>query len=219
VERISLDLLEPGRFAADVGHAKREHPHNQDKLGDLTFGPLRNGRDFMKLFLLKLTALLALLPACCLAAQGVPEKKMAPAAPQVLDVALGGGGLLQGTVVDSQGAAMKAVPVSVWFDNQQVVSTMSDENGRFSVSGLRGGVHQVVAAQGASVYRLWTAEAAPPSAKPGAVIVPGETVIRGQNGYPMPPFWRSPVLWGVIGYTAGHIVGFNSGIDRTPSSQ
>jgi hypothetical protein len=29
---------------------------------------------------------------------------------------------------------------------------------------------------------------------------------------------RSPILWGALGYTAGHIIGFNAGIDRTPSS-
>ncbi len=74
-----------------------------------------------------------------------------------------------------KGAAMKAVPVSVSFDNQQVANTVSDESGRFSVDGLRGGVHQVSAGQGAGVYRLWTPEAAPPTARPGSVVIPGES--------------------------------------------
>jgi hypothetical protein len=161
-------------------------------------------------------ACLAVLPACCLAAE--PAQPAASSAPIVQDVALARGGLLQGQVVDSQGLAMKAVPVSVWYENNQVATTVSDEQGRFSVGGLRGGVHQVSAGQGAGVYRLWTAEAAPPTAANGTVVVPGQAIIRGQNGYPVRSILQSPVLWGGIMYTAGHVIGFNAGIDRTPSS-
>lgn len=170
----------------------------------------------MKNSLPKLAALvLTCLPACCLAAESAQP---AQPAPEVLDVALARGGLLQGQVIDAEGAAMKAVPVSVWFENQQVATAVSDDNGQFSVSGLRGGVHQVAAGQGAGVYRLWTAEAAPPTAKPGTVSVPGQSIVRGQNGYPIRSFFRSPILWGGIMYTAGHVIGFNSGLDRTASS-
>ena len=174
----------------------------------------------MKNLLPKLAAVvLTCLPACCLAADAAQPTNPAPPVPEVLDVALARGGLLNGQVVDAQGAAMKAVPVSVWFENRHVATTVSDENGRFGVNGLRGGVHQVSAGQGSGVYRLWTAEAAPPTAKAGEVVVPGQTVVRGQNGYPVRSFLQSPILWGGIMYTAGHIIGFNSGIDRTPSSQ
>jgi hypothetical protein len=170
----------------------------------------------MKLSLPKLVAVsLAMLPACVLAAQA---EKTAQPVPEVLDVALARGGLLQGQVVDAQGAAMKAVAVSVSFNNQQVAKTVSDDSGRFTISGLRGGVHQVSAGQGAGVYRLWTPEAAPPSAKPGTVVIPGEAVVRGQNGHPVKGILQSPVLWGGIMYTVGHVIGFNAGIDRTPSS-
>ena len=173
----------------------------------------------MKNLLPKLAAAaLSCLPACCLAADAAQPAVPAQAVPEVHDVALARGGLLNGQVVDSQGAAMKAVPVSVWFENHQVATTVSDENGQFSVSGLRGGVHQVSAGQGSGVYRLWTAEAAPPTAKPGKVVVPGENIVRGQNGYPVRSILQSPILWGGIMYTAGHVIGFNSGIDRTPSS-
>jgi hypothetical protein len=172
----------------------------------------------MKLPLPKLAAFLTVvLPACCLAASGQPEKP-AQAVPEVQDVALARGGLLQGQVVDAKGTAMKAIPVSVWFNNQQVAKTVSDDSGRFTVTGLRGGVHQVTAGQGAGVYRLWTVDAAPPSATSGAVVVPGEAVVRGQNGYPVRSILESPVLWGGLMYTVGHIIGFNVGIDHTPSS-
>src|SRR5688500_8644927 len=101
---------------------------------------------------------LAVLPACCLAADAKSEVPM----PAVADVALARGGLLQGQVVDAKGSPMKGAPVSVWHENQQVAKTVSDDNGQFQVAGLRGGVHMVVAGQNSSTYRLWTAEAAPP---------------------------------------------------------
>jgi hypothetical protein len=150
----------------------------------------------MKHLLPKLAALslacLTALPACCLAAEAAQPAQAEPL-PQVVDVALGGGGLLRGQVVDTQGAPLKDTPVSVWFANHQVATTTADENGQFSVSGLRGGVHQVVAGQGSGVYRLWTAEAAPPTAKSGTLIIPGQTVVRGQNGYPVRSILQSPV--------------------------
>jgi hypothetical protein len=173
----------------------------------------------MNNLLMKLAAaMLTCLPACCLAADAAQPTDPAQSIPEVQDVALARGGLLNGQVVDAKGAAMKAVPVSVWFENQQVAATVTNENGQFSVNGLRGGVHQVTAAQGSGVYRLWTAEAAPPTAKAGNVVVPGQTIVRGQNGYPVQSFLTSPILWGGIMYTTGHIIGFNAGLDRTPSS-
>ena len=159
---------------------------------------------------------LAALPACCLAADAPIEP---PPVPAMTDVALARGGLLQGQIVDAKGAPMKAAQVSIWHENQQVAKTVSDNNGQFRVAGLRGGVHLVVAGQNSSAYRLWTSDAAPPNASTGTVVMPGETVVRGQNGYPIAGnIIRSPILWGALGYTAGHIIGFNSGIDRTPSS-
>jgi hypothetical protein len=174
-------------------------------------------KSFSKLAALVLAGLAAM-PAWCLAAEAASPASPAQSAPQVLDVALARGGLLQGQVIDTKGAAMKAVPVSIWFENHQVATTVSDDQGRFSVNGLRGGVHQVAAGQGGSTYRLWTAEVAPPTAQTGTVAVPGQAVIRGQNGNPVGNILTSPVLWGGVMYTVGHVVGFNSGIDRTPSS-
>jgi hypothetical protein len=144
----------------------------------------------------------------------------APAAiPMASDLALGQGGLLRGQVVDAQGAPLAGASISVWHDNQQVVRTVADEQGQFVVTGLRGGVHQVVAGEGSAVYRLWTAQTAPPAAAQAAMIVSGNQVVRAQGPGPIiRNVLNSPVLWGAIGYTAGHIIGFNAGLDRTPSS-
>lgn len=168
------------------------------------------------IFKAAMLSLSCLSAACCLAAEAPASR--AQSRPAVLDVALDRGGLLQGQVIDAQGAAMQQAPVSVWFENRQVATSLTNEHGQFSVTGLRGGVHTVSAGKGGAVYRLWTSEAAPPGARSGTVVIPGETVMRGQNGQPIRSIVYSPILWGAAGYTAGHIIGFNSGIDRTPSS-
>ena len=172
---------------------------------------------FCKLAAIMAGAGLCLSQLTAQAAETTPAKAVEPA-PVAVDVSLAQGGLLQGQVVDAQGAALKGAPVSIWFENQQIAQTVANENGQFSVGGLRGGVHHVVAGEGYGMFRLWTAQAAPPSAQSAATVVSGEKVVRGQNGQMIGSFLRSPVLWAGLAYTAGHVVGFNAGLDRTPSS-
>lgn len=110
-----------------------------------------------------------------LAALGVclPELALAaspPTSPAVVDVAMADGGVLHGQVVDLQGAATTGVPVSVKAQNQEVIRTTTAKDGHFTVQGLRGGVYQVAAGEGQGVYRLWTANAAPPSAQKNAIV-------------------------------------------------
>jgi len=115
----------------------------------------------------------------------------APVAPatHVKDVALRAGGLLVGQVVDQQGVVRAGTPVSIQFNGREVVSTTTDSNGVFAAKGLRGGQYQLLTPQGGSVCRLWAADTAPPSARPGALVVFGDQVIRGQNegAPPCPP--------------------------------
>jgi hypothetical protein len=104
-----------------------------------------------------------------------------PAAPaKNSDVALRTGGLLVGQVVDQQGVAKAGTPVSVQFAGKEVVSTTTDKNGVFAAKGLRGGQYQLVTPQGDSACRLWAADTAPPSARPAALVVSNNDVVRGQ---------------------------------------
>jgi hypothetical protein len=98
---------------------------------------------------------------------------------RVIDVALEAGGLLQGQVVDTENVATAACEVVLLRNGQEVARTTADREGRFSVSGLRGGVYQVMAGGGGGVYRLWAPRTAPPSASSSALVVAGE-VVRGQ---------------------------------------
>jgi hypothetical protein len=94
----------------------------------------------------------------------------APAAPTVVDIAMADGGVLHGQLVDLQSGKVADVPVSVRAQNQEVARTMTTKDGSFAVKGLRGGVYQVAAGQGQGVYRLWTANAAPPAAQKSALV-------------------------------------------------
>jgi hypothetical protein len=76
-------------------------------------------------------------------------------------------------VVDLQGASTVGVPVSVRSQDKEVAKTATAKDGRFTVSGLRGGVYQVAAGEGQGVYRVWSAKAAPPSAQKNAVVYTG----------------------------------------------
>lgn len=96
------------------------------------------------------------------------------------DVALRTGGLLVGQVIDQQGVAKANTPVSVQFAGKEVVSTTTDANGVFAAKGLRGGQYQLVTPQGDSACRLWAADTAPPSARPAALVVSNNEVVRGQ---------------------------------------
>ena len=99
----------------------------------------------------------------------------------VTDVALQNGGTLLGHVIDAQGKAVAKIPVSIQQADRELVRTVTDRSGRFRVANLRGGTYRIVAGKGAGIYRLWAPGTAPPSARPAAMIAPGDQqLVLGQ---------------------------------------
>jgi len=126
------------------------------------------------------------LPQAALAAPAPQASQPAPAVveppvPTVIDVALADGGTFVGQVVDRQGVPLAGTAVVVRQNEQEVASTVSDANGQFRLSGLRGGLYQVTAGQGVAIYRLWAPNTAPPTAQTSALIVSGNELVRGQG--------------------------------------
>jgi len=109
---------------------------------------------------------------------GTPSPKKAPV---VVDVALRDGGVLVGQVVHAQGFPLAKLPVVLRSGDQQLAVSKTDAAGLFAFRGLQSGVYQVVAAKGQQTYRVWPQKAAPPSAKPGALIIVGKDMVRGQR--------------------------------------
>lgn len=99
----------------------------------------------------------------------------------VQDIALGHGGTLSGQVVDAQGHALAATAVSIRQNGAELLQTNTDRDGKFAVSGLRGGMYQVVSGEGAGNFRLWVEDTAPPAAQPSALIVAQQDLVRGQT--------------------------------------
>ena len=71
--------------------------------------------------------------------------------------------------------------VSIRYANHEVVRTTTDENGVFAAKGLRGGQYELLTDDGVSACRLWAADTAPPAARPAALLVSGDNVVRGQG--------------------------------------
>ena len=98
------------------------------------------------------------------------------------DVALGDGGVLVGQVVDAQGMAVALATVTLADHQQEIAKVRADQDGKFSVPGLRGGVYRISSRGQDTMYRLWAPNTAPPIAQQGVILVVGDEVVRGQYG-------------------------------------
>lgn len=98
----------------------------------------------------------------------------------VRDIALGDAGELRGQVLDGQGQARAQLPVLIAKQGETTLRTETDQQGRFAVQGLSGGMYAVHTPMGTTVYRAWTPGTAPPAAVSEALLVPDDNLIRGQ---------------------------------------
>jgi hypothetical protein len=125
----------------------------------------------------------------------------------VVDVALRNGGVLIGQVVDKANLPQPRVPVAISDISQQLAVGQTDERGFFAFRGLRGGVYQVAAAEGCAAYRVWAPGTAPPTARPAALVVAGQDLVRGNIcsdaiGWAGFCFCSKPLVMGALVATA-----------------
>ena len=166
--------------------------------------------------LLVLGAVGTVLPASILSAADRPASPTARAAStvskqttvKILDVELGQKGELTGAIVDGQGKAVARSKVLIRSGRKVVAQSETDAAGKFQVTGLRGGVYQVVHAEGVSVFRVWAKGTAPKSARSNALIVLGKKLVRGQDGVGPLDF----VQPGTLAATAAGITGVTLGV-------
>lgn len=168
-----------------------------------------------KIFRTQIIALMCIgmvIPNGLVLAAGMPQAQHV----QISDVALAANGMLTGQVVDQQGIGLSNIPVSVRQQGREITNAVTDGTGRFAVSGLRGGTCQLLAANGQSVVRVWTANAAPPIAKSSVMIVAnGGQVLRANYGCGIGP-WVLPAL-AAGGIIAGVAIA-TSNSNTTPAS-
>jgi hypothetical protein len=104
------------------------------------------------------------------------------AQPVVRDVALRSSGVLQGQVLDTQGAPQAGLQVTLAQHGKAIAVANTGIDGRFQMANLSAGVYEMQTPMGSNVYRLWAPRTAPPSAQDGVLIVAGEEYARGQHG-------------------------------------
>lgn len=122
---------------------------------------------------------------------GFAEQPATPRQPQspptqsrTSDVALRHGGLVVGQVVNEAGAPQAGATVVIRYGDREIVRTNTDKDGVFAAKGLRGGQYQLVTENGQSVCRFWAVDTAPPSAQQTALIISGDSIVRGQWAMP-----------------------------------
>jgi len=101
----------------------------------------------------------------------------------IKDVELTKDGTLYGQIYTPEGRVVPNATVQLRYQGKSVAAARSNEQGRFAISGVRGGAHDVVVGAVHSPVRLWANGAAPQVATQGIVVAADETIIRGQNGY------------------------------------
>jgi len=129
-----------------------------------------------------------------------PTQLARPASSAVRDVALHDGGSLTGQVLDAAGTPVAGTAVAVLDQGRAVASTQTGADGRFAMAGVKAGVYEVATSNGVTVCRLWAPRTAPPAAQSDALVVHGETVVRGaQGGGGVIKFLSNPwVLGGIV---------------------
>ncbi len=106
---------------------------------------------------------------------------MAGAKGIIKDIELSADGTLYGQIAAAQGRPVADAVVQLRYQGVAVAATKSNAEGRFAISGVRGGAHEVAVGALRSPVRLWAKGTAPKGAKTGLVITSKQTVVRGQH--------------------------------------
>jgi hypothetical protein len=101
---------------------------------------------------------------------------------QLVDIALTSNNLLKGQLVDRQGVAKANTKVQLSAGSEVVAEGISDQEGAFRIAVERGGVYTLSDGETSALVRVWTLQAAPPSAKPAVLMVSDPELTRGALG-------------------------------------
>ncbi len=103
------------------------------------------------------------------------------AQPTAIDVALANGGTVSGHILDDNQQGVANTPVSIRQGKEEVARAMTDNDGRFEIRNLRGGVYLVTSNNGYGLFRFWAPKSAPPAARDQVLLRSQAVVVRAQN--------------------------------------
>lgn len=138
----------------------------------------------------------------------------------ITDIALRDGGALVGQVLNTQGVAKANMRVSLQdLTSHELAATTTDQQGKFTIQGLKGGVYQIVTPQGRGTYRVWMPGTAPPTAQQGALIVTGEDTVRGEGERSGLKYWLTNplVIAGIVATAIAIPVAIHNSHHSSPS--
>ncbi len=125
----------------------------------------------------------------------------------LVDVALTKDSALQGQLVDRQGTPKTNTKVRLMSGANVLGEAVTDEQGAFRVDVERGGVYSLSDGQATALVRVWTHQAAPPSAKNAVLMVSDSSLTRaalGNGGLDSVIGWAAiigvtaAVIWAVV---------------------
>ena len=143
-------------------------------------------------------------PAGLMAAPPRQSSGQTTASRGIMDVALASGGVFDGQLVDPQGRQIGEAVVKLVRNGQVLAETVADAQGRFQFQNVRGGAYLVETPRGTFPVRLWSEGTAPPAARPAAVFVSSDAVMRGQIGY-LDPVNTTTLLLGISGVVVSSV--------------
>lgn len=131
------------------------------------------------------------------------------------DIALDARGHLTGYLLDQQGRPVREASITIRQGSKRVAQTRTSREGKFVISGIRGGVYQVLSDKGSSVIRVWTQTAAPRNARRLALVIQNSRVVRGQSVFP-PAFAMD---FGTLASTGVAVGGATMGVIASQDAQ
>lgn len=124
---------------------------------------------------------LALPPSAAMASEGTARAKTVSAPkPVVRDVALSVAGELRGQLLTPAGVSAAGQTVSLVQGERVVSRAETNDAGEFGFRSVKPGVYALGADGRFQACRVWSKDAAPPSATTDVVLVNGDEVVRGQ---------------------------------------
>ncbi len=124
------------------------------------------------------SAIVALLIPHTATASAATKRSEAARQTVIVDVALTQNNQLRGQLVNGDGKAKAGTQVTVSSGRQVIGQTVTDEQGLFAVRMDKGGVYALSDGKTSALVRVWTSQAAPPSAIDGILMVSAENISR-----------------------------------------
>jgi hypothetical protein len=107
-----------------------------------------------------------------------PKKVVPPAA---IDVAMAKDGTIAGRVLDAKQNGVAKTEVSIRQGKMEVAKIVTDDDGRFEIANVKGGMYVLAANGGYGLFRFWTAKSAPPKSHDQVLLMSNSVVVRAQN--------------------------------------